>query len=71
MIDRDDAWLDVVDDLIWTEDSQSFTWVSEQDGWRHAYLVDRDSGEMTLITDAPKRWTVVEKATGLPIQVLK
>jgi len=51
MIDRDDAWLDPVDDLIWTNDSQSFTWVSEQDGWRHAYLVDRDSGEMKLITD--------------------
>ena len=51
MIDRDDAWLDVVDDLIWTDDSQSFTWVSERDGWRHAYLVDRRTGGMTLITD--------------------
>ncbi len=51
MIDRDEAWLDVVDDLIWTDDSQSFTWVSERDGWRHAYLVDRRTGEMTLITD--------------------
>ena len=51
MIDRDDAWLDAVDDLIWTDDSQHFTWVSERDGWRHAYLVDRDSGEMALITD--------------------
>ncbi len=51
MIDRDDAWLEHVDDLIWTDDSQHFTWVSKRDGWRHAYLVDRDSGEMTLITD--------------------
>ena len=50
MTDRDDAWLNVVDDLLWTDDSQFFTWVSERDGWRHAYLVNRDSGDMRLIT---------------------
>ncbi len=51
MVDRDDAWLETMDDLIWTEDGQQFTWISEQDGWKHAYLVDRNSGEMTRITD--------------------
>lgn len=51
MTDHDDAWLETVDDLIWTDDSQQFTWVSERDGWRHAYLVDRHTGKMTLITD--------------------
>jgi len=51
MTDRDDAWLDVVDDLLWTADGRYFTWVSESDGWRHAYLVDRESGDMRLITD--------------------
>ena len=51
MVDRDDAWLETVDDLIWTEDGQQFTWISERDGWKHAYLVDRNSGKMTLITD--------------------
>lgn len=51
MIDRDDAWLETVDDLIWTDDGKQFTWISERDGWRHAYLVDRQTGKMTLITD--------------------
>ncbi len=51
MTDRDDAWLNVVDDLIWTDDGRSFTWVSESDGWRHAYLVDRYSGRMTRISN--------------------
>jgi len=50
MTDRDDAWLDVVDDVLWTEDGKQFTWVSERDGWRHVYLVDRRTGEMTLVT---------------------
>ena len=51
MTDRNDAWLETVDNLMWTEDSKHFTWISERDGWRHAYLVDRSTGNMTLITD--------------------
>ncbi len=51
MTDRDEAWLDVVDDVIWMDDDQTFTWVSEQDGWRHVYLVDRKTGTMKNITD--------------------
>lgn len=49
--DTDDAWLDVVDDVFWLDDGQAFTWVSERDGYRHVYLVDRESGELTLVTD--------------------
>lgn len=48
-VERDSAWIDVRDDLHWLGDGQSFTWISERDGWRHAYLVDR-SGAETLIT---------------------
>ncbi len=49
-IDRDDAWLDAVDDWPWLEGGRRFTWVSERDGWRHVYLVDRESGEWTPVT---------------------
>ena len=48
--DRDDAWLDVVDDLRWLDEGGRFTWVSERDGWRRVYIVSRDGGTMTAIT---------------------
>lgn len=58
LVERDSAWIDIYDDhvnhgpgpsLHWTADGTSFIWVSERDGWRHAYLVARD-GSMRLIT---------------------
>ncbi|MCH8144797.1 MAG: S9 family peptidase [Gemmatimonadetes bacterium] len=48
--DRDDAWLDVVDDLRWLDDGGRFTWVSERDGWRRVYMVSRDGETITAIT---------------------
>ena len=49
-IDRDDAWVDVVDDLQWVADGRRFTWVSERDGWRRVYLVPRDGGPPVGVT---------------------
>ena len=40
--DHDDAWVDVVEDFQWLHGGKDFLWVSEQDGWRHAYVVSRD-----------------------------
>ena len=48
--DRDAAWVDVVDDMLWLDDGERFTWVSEKDGWRHVYIVSRDGGGETLVT---------------------
>lgn len=48
--DRDDAWLDVVRDLVWLEDGKRFTLVSEKDGWRHVYLISRDGKEVRDLT---------------------
>jgi len=53
LVDQDEAWVNVVNDLVWLEDGQHFTWVSEREGWRHAYLVSRDGGEVTTITPEP------------------
>ncbi|MBC8025960.1 MAG: S9 family peptidase [Steroidobacteraceae bacterium] len=61
LVERDSAWIDIYDDhvnwgpgpsLHWTPNGTSFVWVSERDGWRHAYLVARDGG-MRLITKGP------------------
>lgn len=51
--DRDEAWVDVVDDLHWVDDGRQFTWISERDGWRHLLLVPRDGGEAKVVTIAP------------------
>jgi dipeptidyl-peptidase-4 len=58
-VERDSAWIDIYDDhtdwgpgpsLHWLDDKSAFVYLSERDGWRHAWLVSRD-GKMRLITD--------------------
>ncbi|MEP3479324.1 MAG: S9 family peptidase [Fuerstiella sp.] len=50
LTEKDDAWVDVHDEMFWLSDGAHFTWVSEQDGWRRIYLVDSNSGERKPIT---------------------
>lgn len=58
LVDRDSAWIDIYDDvagygpgpsLHWTTDHAKFIWVTERDGWRHAWIADR-AGKLELIT---------------------
>lgn len=49
-IEKDDAWVDVVDDVYWINGNKYFTWLSERDGWRHIYLVSKDGKEIKLVT---------------------
>jgi len=48
--DRDEAWLDLVEDWMWIDEGKYYTWLSEQDGWRHLYLVSKTGDEKKLIT---------------------
>ncbi|MBP1635742.1 MAG: family peptidase, partial [Acidobacteria bacterium] len=41
--EKDEAWVDVGDDFRWLDGGKRFLWVSERDGWRHVYVVARDS----------------------------
>lgn len=50
LTEEDDAWVDVHDELFWLEDGTRFTWISERDGWRHAYLFSRAGGDLQLMT---------------------
>jgi dipeptidyl-peptidase-4 len=50
--ERDEAWTDAIDDLFWLDGGRRFTWVSEQDGWRRLYVMNRDGSGMTPITPA-------------------
>ncbi|GAB5473621.1 MAG: S9 family peptidase [Maribacter sp.] len=48
--DKDAAWLDVHDNIMWLENENYFTWTSEKDGWLHLYKVSRDGKEFSTIT---------------------
>jgi len=48
--DQDSAWVDVMDEIQWVHNGRDFLWLSERDGWRHAYLVSRDGKRVQLIT---------------------
>lgn len=50
LVERDSAWVEVVDDLTWFDDGAEFLWLSERDGWRHAYVVSRDGQKQRLVT---------------------
>lgn len=51
--DHDSAWVDVVDNLKWLHRGKDFLWISEQDGWRHVYVIARDGKEVRPVTSGP------------------
>jgi dipeptidyl-peptidase-4 len=53
LTERDSAWVDVVEDIQWTRSGRDFTWLSERDGWRRAYLVARDGSRVRPLTAGP------------------
>ena len=50
LTERDDAWIDVHDELHWLAGGKRFTWISDRDGWRHVYLVSRSGKNVKLAT---------------------
>ena len=48
--DHDAAWVDVVDEVKWLHGGKEFVWVSEQDGWRHVYVISRDGKQVRSVT---------------------
>lgn len=57
LTEKDDAWVDVMDDFMWLNNGKEFTWVSERDGWRHIYIFSRDGKNMRLVT--PESFDVI------------
>ena len=60
LVERDSAWVDVVNDLRWVDGGRSFTWVSEKNGWRHLYVVSRDGSSSRDVT--PGAFDIVNPA---------
>ncbi len=50
LTEKDDAWVDIHDNIEWVEQSKYFTWTSERDGWNHLYKISRDGRNLDLIT---------------------
>jgi len=50
LTEKNEAFLDVHDDLVWLEGNRYFTWTSERDGWRHLYRVSLDGKEIKQVT---------------------
>ncbi|MCX8160182.1 MAG: S9 family peptidase [Candidatus Saccharicenans sp.] len=48
--DRDEAWVEVMDDFIWLNKGKSLLWLSERDGWKHVYQVFLDGRPARQIT---------------------
>src|SRR5690554_2509826 len=55
MQEKDDAYVDVTDDLTFLNDN-SYFWTSERDGWNHIYQYDRNGKLMHQVTQGP--WEV-------------
>ena len=48
--DRDEAWVEIMEDFVWLDGGRSLLWLSERDGWQHAYRVSRDGRDVKLLT---------------------
>ena len=47
--DQDEAWVEVME-FTWLGDGRALLWISERDGWKHAYSVSRDGRSVRLLT---------------------
>jgi dipeptidyl-peptidase-4 len=50
LTDKDEAFLDIHDNIMWLDNEKYFTWTSERDGWLHLYKVSRDGKQLETIT---------------------
>ena len=50
LVEKDDAFLDIHDNIRWLDHARYFTWSSERDGWLHLYKVSRDGSTIEPIT---------------------
>ncbi|MEP3478209.1 MAG: DPP IV N-terminal domain-containing protein [Fuerstiella sp.] len=46
--------------LTWIQDAQAFIVISEQDGWRHAFLHSRDGKQRALLT--PGQYDIIDRS---------
>jgi len=50
LTETDKAWVENNNDMRWLDKGKRFLWLSERDGWRHAYVVSRAGDKVSLVT---------------------
>lgn len=50
LTESDEAWLENDNPIRWVKGGSAFLWLSERDGWRHAYLAGTDGERFERIT---------------------
>jgi dipeptidyl-peptidase 4 len=48
--DESTTWVEVMEEVRWIDGGRACLWLSERDGWQHAYRVPRDGAEPALLT---------------------
>jgi len=48
--EKSDTWIELYEGFNWIAQGEYFTWVSEEDGWRHIYLISSDGQLKKLLT---------------------
>ena len=50
LVDREETFVEVYDDVEWLKGANAFTWISEQSGWRHIHRVSADGASIIDLT---------------------
>lgn len=50
LTETDPAWVDNINPVQWLNGGKDFLWLSERDGWRHAYVAGTDGTRFTRVT---------------------
>jgi len=58
--DQDETWVEMMPEFVWLAGGRSLLWLSERDGWKHAYQVSLDGKDVRLLT--PGDYDVVSVA---------
>ena len=58
LTETDATWLENDNPVQWLKPSAEFLWISERDGWRHAYRADVKTGKLECLT--PGSFDVIE-----------
>src|SRR5437016_3404324 len=60
LTESDPNWINVSDDLYFLKDGKRFLWSSERSGYRHLYLFDLESKQLTQLTKGEWEATAVD-----------
>jgi len=61
LIEREQEFLEVYDDVTWLKEADAFTWISERSGWRHIHRVSADGTSTIDLT--PGDFDITEMGT--------